>query len=68
MKNIELHQLVKLINPAPGEEELIYEVVNINEANDRCYIEPINLHNWNKALLPQELVSIYDLTSVERLT
>lgn len=63
MTNLDITKPVKFINPQPGEEELIYRIVNLNEATRKCYIEPLNLKNWNKDLLPQELVSIDDIYS-----
>ena len=38
----------------PGETDLVYRVVNVNEATNRCYIE---LAESNLPLNPQELVS-----------
>jgi hypothetical protein len=64
MKKIDFQKPVKLVHPQSGEEELIYKIVNLNEANNRCYIEPLNLKNWNKDLLPQELVSVDDIESI----
>ncbi|HCY77504.1 MAG TPA: hypothetical protein DHV28_16430 [Ignavibacteriales bacterium] len=64
MKNIDFQKPVKIVHPQPGEEDLIYRVVNSNYITNRCYIEPINLKNWNKDLLPQELVSIDDIENV----
>jgi len=64
MKNIDFQKPVKLINPQQGEDELIFKVVSFNEVNNRCYIEPYNLKNWNKRLLPQELVSVDDIENV----
>jgi len=64
MRNIDLQKPVKLIHPQPGEEYLIYKIVNFNEVTNRCYIEPINLKNWEKYVLPQELVSIDDIEAI----
>lgn len=64
MKNINLKKPIKLVHPQLGEEELIYKVVNFNEVTNRCHIEPLNLKNWNKGLLPQELVSIDDIENI----
>jgi hypothetical protein len=64
MKNINLQKPVKLVYPQPGEEELIYKIVNFNEVTNKCYIEPINLKNWEKSILPQELVSIDDIEAI----
>lgn len=64
MTNLDITKPVRFINPQPGEEELIYRVVNHNELTLKCYIEPINLKNWDKALLPQELVSTDDIENL----
>lgn len=58
---IDLNKNVKLKNPEPGEEDIIYRVVNYNEMTKRCYIEPINL---SIPLPPQELISIDDIVNV----
>lgn len=64
MKKIDLQKPIKLVHPQLGEEKLIYKVVNFNEETNKCVIEPMNLVNWNKSILPQELVSIDDIINV----
>lgn len=66
MNTIDINNPVKLVNPLPGEEYLIFKITNFNEVTERCYIELINdLPGINKELAPQELVSLNDLVNVE---
>ena len=63
---IDILKPVKLVNPQPGEEKLVFQIVNFNEATERCYIKLINqLPGINPDLAPQELVSIKELTNFE---
>ena len=64
MKNIDLQKPVKLVHPQQGEEDLIYNIVNFNEVTNKCYIEPINLKNWGKSILPHEIVSLDDIENI----
>jgi len=58
---IDINKPIKLKKPEVGEENIIYKVVNYNDATNRCYIEPVNL---NLPVPPQELVSIDDITNL----
>ena len=66
MKTIDLSRPVKLKNPQNGEENLIYQVTNMNEVTNRCYIELVSpLQGLNKNLAPQELVSIAEIENAD---
>ena len=66
MKMIDIFKPVKLVNPQPGEEKLVFQIVNFNEATERCYIKLINqLPGINPDLAPQELVSVKELINIE---
>jgi len=66
MKSIDLDKLVKIKSPQKGEENLIFKVVNFNEATGRCYIELVTpLSGLNMKLPPQELVSVNDIVNTE---
>ena len=62
-KKLNMAELVKLVNPEPGEEKIIYRITNFNEETERCYIEPVNL---DFAHPPQELVSISEIENIQR--
>ena len=59
---INLRKPVKLKHPQPGEEGMLFKVVNYNEETQRCYIELIS---ERFAIAPQELVSINDIENIE---
>ena len=56
--NINTNIKYKLKNPDKGEENIVYEIVNVNDVTKRVMIKPINI---NMNILPIELVSIDDL-------
>lgn len=60
-KKLNMAEPVKLVNPEPGEENIIYIITNYNEVKERCYIEAVNL---NSTFPPQELVSIDDIENI----
>jgi len=62
---IDISKLVKFIHPEPGEENIIFRVINYNEQTKRCYINPLNLKGWTKGLEPEELVSVHELENIE---
>ena len=55
---IDFTKPVKLVDPQPGEESLLYRVVNYNEVTERVIIEVIDTES---NLPPRELVSIKDI-------
>jgi hypothetical protein len=61
MITLDITKEVKFKNPGTGEENLIFDVVNYNEVNERCYIQ---CKNSGMKIEPQELVSINDLVNV----
>jgi hypothetical protein len=65
MKTIDLSKHVKLKNPQPGEENLIFNVSNFNEVTNRCYIDAINLPGFAGSITPSELVSVDDIENIE---
>jgi hypothetical protein len=38
---IDIFKPVKLVNPQPGEEKLVFQIVSFNEAKERRYIKVI---------------------------
>ena len=62
-QKLNLSKPVKLKNPEPGEEHIIYRIANHNEHTQRVYIEPTNMSS-TFAILPQELVSVSDIVNV----
>ncbi len=62
-KKLNMAEPVKLVDPEPGEENIIYRITNFNEETERCYIEPVNL---DLAYPPQELVSINEIENIQR--
>lgn len=66
MKSLDLSKPVKLKNPRPGEENLIFRVANFNEVSNRCYIELVTpLPGLNMGIAPQELVSVDEIENAE---
>tara|TARA_R110002050_G_scaffold85135_1_gene181726 strand:+ start:11892 stop:12086 length:195 start_codon:yes stop_codon:yes gene_type:complete len=62
---LDITKSVKLKNPQEGEENLIYNVTNFNEATNRCYIELVSsLPGLNPGFPPQELVSVSDIENI----
>jgi len=64
MKTIDFSKHVKLKNPQPGEEDLIFTITNYNEITNRCYIQVANIKGFDK-ILPTELVCIEDIENIE---
>lgn len=65
MKPIDLTRPVKFKEPTLEEENLVFRVTNYNEVTNRCYIEVLNLPNWDKGLKPQFLVSKNDIVNID---
>ena len=66
MNIIDYSKPVKLKNPLPREEGLIFNICNFNEVTRRCYIQLVSsLPSINPNIAPQELVSVDDLVNVE---
>lgn len=66
MKNLDLLKPVRLKNPFVGEEDLIYQITNLNEETERCYIRLISkLPGLSSELAPEELVSVHDLENID---
>jgi len=62
--NVDLDKLVKYKEPNDEiEKELIFKVVNYNDATNRVYIEAQNMEGYEK-LKPQFLVSVDDIENV----
>lgn len=56
---------MKIKNPQKGEERLVYKIVNFNDVTNRYVVEVQNLPNWNKSILPTEVVSVDDVVNVD---
>jgi len=65
MKLLDLEKSVKYKEPSTDEKDLIFRVTNYNEVTNRCYIEALNLPNWDKGIKPQFLVLADDLVNVD---
>ena len=63
MKKLDTSKPVKLVNPQPGEENIIYIITNYNEVTRRCYIQPVG-ELFTNAVRPEELVSVTDLQNL----
>ena len=63
---IDIFKPVKFVNPQPGEEKLVFQIVNFNKETERCYIKVINVCPWrlNSTIASQELVSVNDLVNI----
>jgi len=55
---MKLHDKVRFLQPAKGEKDLVFLVVNVNEETGRILIEYINSGMY---INPVELVSINDV-------
>ena len=55
---IDFSRPVRLTNPQPGEEALVFKIVNYNEVTQRIIIVPLNS---DLKIPPQELVSLEDV-------
>lgn len=61
MAQIDLSIPVQFINPAEGEEDLIFKVTNYNDVTNRVYITPINS---TMSIPGEELFSITDIQNI----
>lgn len=58
---VDITKPVKLKNPQPGEEILVFVVTDYNEVMQRCVITPTN---YDFTFVPGELVSVNDIENV----
>lgn len=65
MTKLDYSKPVRLKYPQAGEKDLVFIITNYNEETNRCYIQVQNLTNWDKAILPTELVSMEDIENIE---
>jgi len=66
MNTIDYSKPVRIKNPFPGEEDLIFNITNYNDVTRRCYIKLMSsLPGINPIISPQELVHIDDLEYIE---
>lgn len=65
MKTLDITKPVKLKNPQPGEENIIFKITNYNEVYNRCYIMPITpILGIKLHITPQELVSADEIENI----